>query len=312
MLTRDILLYLAKQERARDLIMGFGLSRRAALRFVAGEDVDSAMRVVADLNQAGILATLDHLGENVDSAETAQQAATDYVTLLDVVAASGVESHVSVKLTQLGLDVGHELCQSCIDAIVTRAAQHGNFVRIDMEGSDYTERTIRLFKELRARYANVGIVIQSYLYRSASDVEQLIPMGANIRLCKGAYKEPPSVAFPRKADVDRNYVALMERLLSADARSQGAFVAIATHDPKIIARAKEYVEKKKVPRDGFEFQMLYGVRRDLQRQLVSEGYRVRVYVPYGREWYPYFMRRMAERPANIVFVLRGVIGEWGN
>ena len=312
MLTRDVFLYLAKQKRARDMIMGFGLSRRAALRFVAGEDMDAAMKAVTELNRQGIQATLDHLGENVVSADDARQATADYLALLDGIAASGVQSHVSLKLTQLGLDVGDEFCYSCIEGTLERAAKHNNFVRIDMEGSEYTDRTIRIFKDLRARHNNVGIVIQSYLYRSANDIEELIPLGANIRLCKGAYKEPAAVAFPRKFDVDRNYVALMERLLGPDARSQGAYIAIATHDAKIIDRAKEYVRENDVPRDAFEFQMLYGVRRDLQRQLVSEGYRVRIYVPYGKEWYPYFMRRLAERPANVVFLLRGVVGEWSS
>lgn len=312
MLTRDVFLYLAEQERARDLIMGIGLSRRAALRFVAGEDMGAAMTAVADLNRQGIQATLDHLGENVVSADDARQATGDYLALLDGIASSGVQSHVSLKLTQLGLDTGDDFCWSCVESILEHAARYDNFVRIDMEGSDYTDRTIRLFKELRAKHDNVGIVIQSYLYRSANDVEELLPLGASIRLCKGAYKEPAAVAFPRKFDVDRNYVALMERLLSADARAQGAFIAIATHDAKIIDRAKEYVRENDVPRDAFEFQMLYGVRRDLQRQLVSEGYRVRIYVPYGKEWYPYFMRRLAERPANVTFMLRAIAGEWGN
>lgn len=311
MVTRDILLYLAKQGLARDLIMHFGLSRRAALRFVAGDDMASAMRTVSELNRQRVVATLDHLGENVASVDEARQAASSYLTLLDEIASNSVQSHISLKLTQMGLDIGEDYCQSLVAEILERATEHNNFARIDMESHEYTDRTLNVFRKLRARRSNVGIVIQSCLYRSARDVEELIPLGANIRLCKGAYKEPDSVAYPRKMDVDRNFVALMERLLSADARSEGAYVAIATHDTKMIARAKEYVKENRVPLDAFEFQMLYGVRRDWQRQLAAEGYRMRVYVPYGTEWYPYCMRRLAERPANTMFMIQAILGEWG-
>jgi proline dehydrogenase len=310
MITRDILLYLAGQQAMRNFVTNFGLSRRAALRFVAGEDVDTAMQSVAQLNSQGVLATLDYLGEDVASPEDALKAAADYVHLVDKIAQSGVQSNVSLKLSQLGLRAGQPFCQSCVAQVLEQASLKNNFVRIDMEGSDCTEQTLQLYRELRRERDNVGIVLQSYLYRTAKDIEQLIDEGlAHVRLCKGAYKEPASVAFPRKQDVDGNYVALMERMLSAEAREKGSYLAIATHDSKIIDKARHFVAENNVPRDAFEFQMLYGIRRDLQRQLSAEGYRLRIYVPYGKEWYPYYMRRLAERPANILFIVRALISE---
>jgi proline dehydrogenase len=247
--TRDVFLYLAKQERARDVIMWFPFSRQAALRFVAGEDLDAALKVVAELNGQGMLASLDYLGENVATADDALKAVADYTAMLERIASASVQSTVSLKLTQMGLNTGVPFCTSCVDKVIDLAAQHGKFVQIDMESSDYTDRTLAIFRDLRARHDNVGIVIQSYLYRSARDIEDLIPLGAHIRLCKGAYKEPVSLAFARKADVDRSYVALTERLLSAEARSKGAYLDIATHDPRIIAHVKDFAQRNGIGRD---------------------------------------------------------------
>jgi proline dehydrogenase len=310
MFTRDILLYLAKQASARDLIMGFPLSRQVATRFIAGEDMESALRAVQALNGNGHLASLDFLGEDVALADDAYVITDNYLGLTDAIAAKGIDANLSLKLTQLGLKIGHSFCQDCVTQILEHTTHRGNFVRIDMEDSALTDQTLNLYRDLRAKHHNVGIVIQSYLYRSAADVDRLIEEGnAHVRLCKGAYQEPASVAYPLKLDVDRNYIALMEKLLSPEARAKGSYVALATHDSCIINLAKQYVQAHNVPRDAFEFQMLYGVRRDLQRQLAAEGYRVRIYVPYGQRWYPYFMRRLAERPANILFLARAIVTE---
>jgi proline dehydrogenase len=255
------------------------------------------------LSQLGITTTLDHLGENVENQDDARRAADDYLKVLDAIGSSGVKSHVSLKLTALGLDLGDDFCRSNVARILQRAKEIGTFVRIDMEGSDYTDRTLAIYRSLAGEFDNVGIVIQAYLYRSEADIAALCEAGAKVRLCKGAYKEPPNKAFPKKADVDQNYMRLTKMLLSPEARAHGTRGAIATHDPNMIAAARQYAAEANVPRDEFEFQMLYGIRRELQRQLAEEGYAMRVYVPYGTEWYPYFMRRLAERPANVWFVL---------
>jgi proline dehydrogenase len=305
---RSLLLYLAGAAWARRLLTSLPGSRRAAQRFVAGETLDDAIKATRALNQNSLLVTLDHLGENVHSEADAQKACQAYLDLLDRIQQTGVQSNVSLKLTQLGLDLGEEICLANMRHICGRAKQHGNFVRIDMEGTPYTDRTLRIYRTLRDEYdfANVGVVIQSYLFRSKADVEALASEGANIRLCKGAYNEPPDVAFPEKADVDKNYVALAEYYLSEPARAKGAYIGVATHDDNMINAVREYAAKNNIPKDRFEFQMLYGVRSASQLQLAKEGYKMRVYVPYGTEWYPFFMRRLAERPANVWFLLKNL------
>jgi proline dehydrogenase len=300
---RSILLWLSRNKAIRGLTTSLGFARRAARRFVAGETVEEAIRVILELNAQGITATLDHLGENVETAEDAQRATEDYLKALDAVGTSGVRSHISIKLTALGLDLGDDVCRANVVRILAKAKAIGTLVTIDMESTDYTERTLALYRDLRREFANVGIVIQSYLYRSEADIVALCQAGAHVRLCKGAYKEPPVHAFPKKADVDASYVRLMKMLLSPEARANKTFGAIATHDVKMIEATRRYAQEQLVPRDEFEFQMLHGIRRDLQKELAADGYGMRVYVPYGTEWYPYYMRRLAERPANIWFIV---------
>lgn len=303
---RSFFLYIARAGWARRLLMALPGRRRVSGRFVAGETLEDAIQTTRELNQKGLLVTLDHLGENVSSEADAERAMQAYLVLLDRIAGAGVSANVSLKLTQLGLDLGEAVCLANMRHILTRAAEHRNFVRIDMEGSAYTERTLRIYRTLRDEhgFTNVGVVIQAYLFRSEQDVRELAAEGANVRLCKGAYKEPPSIAFPRKADVDANFVRLTQMLLDAPARAAGTYVGIATHDDRMIDAAKSFAAGQGISKDRFEFQMLYGVRGAAQLQLVSEGYRMRVYVPYGTEWYPYFMRRLAERPANVWFILK--------
>jgi proline dehydrogenase len=283
-----------------------GFAGKLAARFVAGETVDAAVTAVTALNALGITATLDALGESVTDAREARAARDTYLATLDRIAQAGAQSHVSVKLTQVGIDIDEQLCVDNMRAIIARALQHRSFVRIDMEGSAYTARTLRLFTErFHPDFGDaVGIVLQSYLRRTAADVEEMIARRARVRLCKGAYQEPPDIAFPDKRDVDANYVACMMRLLEG-----GSYPAIATHDARILARARAFTRERAIPVDRYEFQMLYGVRRDLQQALRREGYRLRVYVPFGDQWYPYLMRRLAERPANVAFLLGNLIRE---
>ena len=272
-----------------------------ATRFIAGENLEDAVRAVRQLNAEGFDVTLDHLGESVQAAPEAEGACQVYLGILDRLAAEGLRSHISIKLTQLGLAMDKDLAGRLLGALAQRAAFHKTFVRIDMESSAYTEGTLRVFYQVNAPRDVLGVVIQSYLYRSANDVEELVKRGARVRLVKGAYQEPPVVAFPRKADVDANFVKLMETLLTS-----GGYHAIATHDPRMIASTQAFARAHGMTANQFEFQMLYGIRRQLQRDLLRQGYRVRVYVPYGREWYAYFMRRLAERPANLTFLLRNL------
>jgi len=273
-----------------------------ARRFVAGEKLEEAVAAARRCNDAGMMTSLDYLGENVASTSDAQRSRDEYLAIFETIAEGNLQANVSCKLTQLGLDINGEFCTGLVLSIVERAASFDNFLRIDMEGSAYTQRTIDLVKRVRARNPAVGTVIQSYLYRSEKDVGELLTCGCRIRLCKGAYKEPEDVAFPRKADVDANYVRLMQILLSS-----GFYHAIATHDPKMIAATIRHAAAKGISKDDFEFQMLYGVRTDLQRRLVKDGYRVRIYIPFGGDWFPYFMRRLAERPANVGFILRNLL-----
>jgi len=277
------------------------LARRLATRFVAGETLDEALAVARRVGSEGIAITLDHLGESVTSLEEAAQARDVYLHALSAIHDSGIQGNVSLKLTQFGLDFSYDECRANVERLVQRAASLNGFVRVDMESSAYTERTIELVADLHGRYGAVGTVIQACLYRSRRDVEELCGRAIRVRLCKGAYLEPASVAFPRKSDVDRNFVELMKLLLS-----RGTYPAIATHDEDIIRQTEAFVAERGIARDAFEFQMLYGIRRDLQRRLAAEGYRLRLYVPFGKAWYPYYMRRLAERPANVLFIARNL------
>jgi proline dehydrogenase len=304
MLARTILLQLANSKPLESFVRRNGWSSRVARRFVAGETIEEAMPAVAALNAAGISVSLDLLGESVRSAEQVAGTVDTYLRLFASIAERGLSANVSLKLTALGLDIDEEMCLRNMSRLLT-AAGPDQFIRIDMESSAYTQRTLDLFKRLwegPERFRNVGVVIQSYLRRSADDIEALIAMGARVRLCKGAYDEPDTVAFPDKTDVDANYVRLMKRLLS-----DGNYPGIATHDEKMISATRQYAAEQKIVSDRFEFQMLYGIRRDLQVALVKEGYRMRVYTPFGSYWYPYLMRRLAERPANLAFVLKNAL-----
>ena len=303
---RSTLLYLSNRPRIFRFVRNNRLAKRFAKRFVAGETLPEALAAVAGLNAKGISASLDLLGESVTNEREARAAAAQYLAVLDRIHEKKLDANVSLKLTAMGLDISEELCVSTMHDILDRARELSTFVRLDMEGSAYTERTLNLFADrLYPVYRDhVGIVLQSYLYRTRSDVERAVQLGCRVRLCKGAYKEPASVAFPEKKEVDSNYVLCMHRLLDG-----GNYPGIATHDPKIIDDAKGYVAEHNIDRSRFEFQMLYGIRRDLQEQLVREGYRMRVYVPFGTQWYPYLMRRLAERPANVAFITGNVIRE---
>jgi proline dehydrogenase len=278
------------------------LAQRFAARFVPGSKLEQALAVCRELNAEAIAVTLDVLGESILSLEEAARARDVYLRTLSAIHESRVQGNVSLKLSQFGIDLSTEMCRANVSQLVERAAALDGFVRVDMESSEYVDRTLDLVCDLHAKYPAVGTVIQAYLYRSKQDIEMLNARGIRVRLCKGAYLEPASVAFPKKAQVDANYVELMQLLLD-----QGAYPAIATHDEKMIAATKAYAASHNISRDAFEFQMLYGIRRDLQRQLAKEGFRVRVYVPFGEAWYPYFMRRLAERPANLLFLARNLL-----
>ncbi len=304
MVLREALIRLSQQEQLRNLAMHNGLAHSFALRFVAGETLDQAMSCVREINNQGMTATLDHLGENVTSKEEATEAANAYRRILQEIDRVGVRCNASLKLTHMGLDLGEEFAFENTRRVVDEAAQLDSFIRMDMESSDYVDRTLELFYRLFEQYKNVGVVIQSTLYRSASDLEQLIEAGARVRLVKGAYLEPPSVAFQQKSEADANFVRLAEMLLD-----RGNYPAIASHDVKMIDAAKQYARAHGIDSSRFEFQMLFGIRRDLQAQLVREGYKMRIYVPFGTQWYPYLMRRMAERPANLMFVLGNIARE---
>jgi len=299
---RAILLYLSESKRLAPLMMNNAVSRRVARRFVAGETIDDAVAAARAVNRTGQSASLDLLGENVSDEAGARRAAERYIAIFDRIAREKLDANVSLKLTQLGLDLSDGLCQELAEKIVARATELGNFVRLDMESSAHTQRTVDIVKRVRAKYSAVGAVMQAYLYRAEQDARDLLSAGCRIRLCKGAYKEPPEIAFPKKEDVDANFVKLMKLLLPS-----GIYHGIATHDPAMIRATKDFARERNIGRDQFEFQMLYGIRTDLQQQLVREGYRMRVYIPYGTDWFPYFMRRLAERPANLLFFLRNLL-----
>jgi proline dehydrogenase len=304
-LLRSSFIALSHNRSLRRFCETSSLGFRLSSRFVAGMEISDAIRVAEDVNRQGITVTIDSLGESVASETEAHRAAEVYHQLLDLLAARKLKANISVKLTQMGLEVSPELAESIALNLTQHANSAGSFVRIDMEDSSLTQVTLDIVRRVHARpdfRDSIGVVIQAYLYRSQADVEQLLADGIRIRLCKGAYKEPPEVAFPRKADVDANYVKLSHRLLESP-----YFHALATHDERMIEAAKTYVRENKMDPSRFEFQMLYGIKRDLQRALVREGYKVRVYVPFGTDWYPYFMRRLAERPANLLFLARNFL-----
>lgn len=302
MLLKSTLLYLSKKPGLQRWSMKFKVSRNMAHRFIAGDTPEQALQAVLELNRRGYSASFDFLGESVTTREEAQAAAGEYLRNLQRIKEAGADSNVSLKLTQFGLAIDEKFCEDNVERVVAKAKELNNFVRIDMEDSSVTEKTLNIFKSLRSRYDNVGIVIQAMLYRAENDIRDLMKIGARVRLCKGAYLEPKTVAFPKKSDVDKNYIKLTDILLHS-----GIYHGIATHDPKMIEAAKETARRDTIGKDKFEFQMLYGIRRDLQEQLIQDGYRMRLYVPYGDAWYPYFMRRLAERPANVLFILRSLV-----
>ena len=303
MLTRSALIYLSRQEGLKDFAARFSLFKKLTTRFIAGESSDEAVAAIREVNAHGCSASFDHLNESVSSTAETEAEVREYLDVLRRIDETGINSNVSIKLTQFGLEIDPELAYRNARRVVEDAARRGNFVRIDMEGSNVTQATIEVFKRLRAEFGlnDVGIVLQSYLYRTMDDARDLLKIPARIRLCKGAYNEPPEVAYPNKKDVDDNYIRVMQLLLSS-----GIYHGIATHDPRMIDATLEFAKREGVSKDAFEFQMLYGIRRDLQERLARDGYGMRVYVPYGKHWYPYFMRRLAERPANIWFVLKNL------
>jgi proline dehydrogenase len=303
---RQSFLWLSEQQQIFSFVRKNRLARRVASRFVAGETLESAIEASKAVNAKGIMVSLDLLGESVSSAEEAQAARDDILGIIDGIARSGIDGNVSVKLTQLGLDIGPDLCVENMQAILNRAREHDIFVRVDMESSEYTERTLRLFyDQLYPEFDGLtGVVIQSYLRRSDKDVDELVRLGARVRLCKGAYAEPASVAFQERKEVSQSFVRLMEVLLE-----KGNYPGIASHDGELVDKALAFVEARKISPERFEFQMLYGVRRDLQEELHARGYNVRVYIPFGTAWYPYLMRRLAERPANVAFMAASLVKE---
>ena len=299
---KGTLLYLAHNSTMRNFVMHNRATRAVSRRFVAGEVVEDAIEATRALNKENMHVSLDHLGENVNDAKEATSAAQDYIAILDRIKKAGVDANISVKLTALGLDISQELCEQNVCSILEYAQQFPIFVRIDMEGSAYTEQTVDITLRMHKHYEHVGTVIQSCMHSSKKHIEQLNAQGVRVRLVKGAYKEPKAVAFQQKSEVDHNYIRLMTTLLQ-----RGNYPAIATQDEAIINATCKFARDNGISRSAFEFQMLYGIRRDLQERLVSQGYNLRIYVPYGSQWYPYLMRRMAERPANLLFVLSNAI-----
>lgn len=312
---RSLLIYLSTAPWARNIVTRWKIAWKAASRFIAGEKLEDAIRAIQALNAKGINATLDQLGEHTSNAEEARRATQDILRALDAINESGVHANFSVKLTQIGLRLGEDICAENLRCILQHAQSLGNFVRIDMEDSPWTDETLALYRRMTGEccLGNTGVVIQSYLYRSEADVRSIVGNGGRIRLCKGAYKEPAEVAYPKKSDVDANYDKLAAIMINAAVEHGSTelspdgrippMTAIASHDPKRLEFAKAFAAKAGLPKNALEFQMLYGIRRDLQEQMVKEGYPVRVYVPFGTEWYPYYMRRLAERPANVWFFI---------
>lgn len=304
---RALFISLSESRSLRSIAERSALGQRFSNRFVAGNQVEDAIRVAGELNRKRIAVSVDNLGENVTNVEEARASAQLYQQLLDQMAANKLNANISLKLTHMGLDIDEQLARDLVTGLVQKAASMNppNFVRVDMEGSPYTQRTLDFVHELHRMPGNgghVGTVIQSYMLRAEADVAKLLADRIRIRLCKGAYKEPPDIAFQEKSEVDANYVKLMKVLLKS-----GVYHGLATHDENIIKEAKAFAIREKIPRDSFEFQMLHGIRRDLQQSLVRDGWRMRVYVPFGTEWYPYFMRRLAERPANVFFIAKNIL-----
>jgi proline dehydrogenase len=306
---RQLLLYFSAAPWARSLVSSLGLAQQVAGRFVAGETVREAMMVTRELNGRGLRVTLDYLGESVTDRASAEAARDEIMHLLDCIRQEGLDANVSLKLSQLGVKIGQDFALQNMRLLLERAKRYNNRIRIDMEESALVDTTLDIYRTLRDEHGfdNVGVVIQAYLYRSEEDVRRLIDEGAWFRLCKGAYAEPPDIAFPNKADTDRNFIHLMQMLLSEGARKKGVYAGIATHDEKMIQATQAYAAAHNIPSYAYEFQMLYGIRRELQEDLNEQGYQVRVYVPYGTAWYPYFMRRLAERPANLWFFLSNLL-----
>jgi proline dehydrogenase len=304
---RTFFVRLSENSSLRNFAERSSLGRRLSDRFVAGTEIADAVRATQVVNRAGMSVSIDNLGENVTNPEEARNSAQLYVQILDAITANQLNANISLKLTHMGLDVDEKLARDIVTGLVAKAVSMNppGFVRVDMEGSPYTQRTLDFVHELHRMPGNansVGTVIQSYLKRSESDIEKLLAEGIRIRLCKGAYKEPAEIAFPAKSDVDANYVKLMKTLMKS-----GIYHGLATHDEKIIQQAEAFAVNEKLSPDSFEFQMLYGIRRDLQQALVRRGWRVRVYIPFGTEWYPYFMRRLGERPANVFFIAKNLL-----
>ena len=303
MITRSALIWLSRQEGLKDFATSFKLFKKLTTRFVAGDTIDEVIPIIREINRENSTASFDHLNESVESATEAEREVAEYLNILAKIDEQKVRSNVSIKLTQFGLGLDPELAYRNARRVVEEAHRRANFVRVDMEDSSVTQTTIDIFKRLRAEFGlnDVGIVLQSYLYRTFADAQELIKLPARIRICKGAYFEPPEVAYSDKKDVDANYIKVMQLLLSS-----GIYHGIATHDPKMIDATIDFAQREGIGKEKYEFQMLFGVRRDLQHQLARDGFNMRVYVPYGKHWYPYFMRRLAERPANIWFVLKNL------
>src|SRR5215471_4787866 len=308
MLVRNIIFWLSTRREVTDAIARRGMRYGFAKRFIAGEKLEEALATSRELGRAGRRVSLNHLGENVLTAEEAEQARDSYIRMVRELDGKGVDGNISIKLTQLGLDFDRDLCQSLTNDIAATAASLGRTIEVDMEGTAYTQATLDIFETARKRQANIGLAIQAYLYRSEKDLERLAPLGPKIRLVKGAYREPPKHAYQKKNEVDANYRRLLDRLLEPDRRGR-FFPAIATHDPRMLAYARQQLRRRGYTPEGYEFQMIYGVRRDLQQELRDQGHPLRIYVPFGTEWCPYFMRRLAERPANCWFVLRSLAAE---
>ncbi len=300
-LCRDFFLFLSTNPRLRRWMETSAPAKRLTQRFVSGETLAQELDVCAKLAQQGMFSALDHLGENVTRIEDAAQARDQYLEALDAIAARGLNASVSLKLTQFGLDLSEEACVENLRAVARRAGEIGTRVEVDMEGSPYTETTFRIVEQVAAEYPVLRLAVQAYLYRTPKDIERFNRLGISVRLCKGAYKEPPEIAMPRKRDVDRSYAQLMKTLLD-----HGTYPALGTHDPALVEEALRHVRANKIPPERFEFEMLHGIRADLQRRVIQQNYRLRVYVPYGAAWYPYFMRRLAERPANVFFLLKNL------
>jgi proline dehydrogenase len=305
---RNVLLAGSTNAWLRDRATKIGFVRRSVSRFMPGEKIEDALRAAKELGPQGITTILTYLGENLTNVEEYEQVTRHYLEVLDKVAAAGLDAHISIKPTQLGLDLNRGLCEKNLDRLIERAEQRGNFVWIDMEGSPYVDPTMELFKRSRAKSERVGIAIQAYLYRTPKDIESLIPLGPAIRIVKGAYLEPPTVAYPKKTDVDEAFFTLCTRLMAPDAQKTGTLLHIATHDIPLADRLLAYIRQNNIPKSAYEFAMLYGIQRQQQLRLEREGQRLRVLISYGEYWFPWYMRRLAERPANVWFVIRTMFG----